>query len=225
MLLFGGAENAEVENAGVENAGATKSEKILSSTRRNMTVVAFMPTCCQTQLISELFAFLGHLQHITIDSVSDVSRVTRGLAIRRAKKRVKLTNDQRIKMCLQTFDRCAYTRLQFLRAVSHAVDSEKMLSESHSDADDDDDTENPDDNTQHQNDDDASDDAGTPTTASADAAVDFCEVCLVAPRDTRIALVSCGHQRFCESYANEVHNQGPGCPLCRTPMNMLLRLY
>ena len=31
-----------------------------------------------------LFAFLGHLQHITIDSVSYVSRVTRGLAIRRA---------------------------------------------------------------------------------------------------------------------------------------------
>jgi len=44
-------------------------KKILSSTRRNMVVVAFMPTCCQTQLISELFAFLGHLQHITIDSV------------------------------------------------------------------------------------------------------------------------------------------------------------
>ena len=63
-----------------------------------------------------------------------------------------------------------------------------MRSESHSDADDDDDTRPPDDNTQHQNDDN-SDDAGTPTTVSADAAVDFCEVCLVAPRDTRIALI------------------------------------
>ena len=31
---------------------------------------------------------------------------------------------------LQRFDSYAYTRLQFLRAVSHAVDSEKMLSES-----------------------------------------------------------------------------------------------
>ena len=51
-------------------------------------------------------------------------------------------------------------------AVSHTVGSEKMLSESHSDADDDDDTEAPDDNTQHQNDDDTSDDAGTPTTVS-----------------------------------------------------------
>jgi len=154
-------------------------KKILLSTRRNMAVVAFMPTCCQTQLTSELFAFLGHLQHITIDSVSDVSRVTRGLAIRRAKKRVNQTNDKRIKMCLQTFDRRTYTQLQFLRAVSHAFGSEKMLSESHSEADDDDDTEAPDDNTQHQNDDDTSDDAGTPLTiVSANAAVDFCEVCL-----------------------------------------------
>ena len=65
----------------------------------------------------------------------------------------------------------------------------------------------------------------TPTTVSADTAVDFCEVCLVAPRDTRIALVPCGHQRFCESCASEVHNQGRGCPLCRTPINVLLRLY
>jgi len=73
--------------------------------------------------------------------VSDVSRVTRGLAIGRAKKR------------LQIFDSHAYMRLQFLRAVSHTVGSEKMLSESHSDADDDDDTEALDDDTQHQNDD------------------------------------------------------------------------
>ena len=114
--------------------------------------------------------------------MSDVSRVTRGLAIRvirRAKKRVNLTNDKHIKMCSQRFDSHAYARLQFLRAVSHAVGSEKTLSESYSNADDDDDIEAPGDNTQHQNDDDTSDDAGTPTTVSADAAVDFCEVCLV----------------------------------------------
>jgi len=84
-------------------------------------------------------------------------------------------------------------------AVSHAVGSEKMLSESHSDADDDDNTEAPDDTTQHQNNDETSDDAGTPTTVSADAAVDFCELCIVAPSDTHIALAPCGHQRFYES--------------------------
>ena len=49
-----------------ERQSMESHQKILSSTRRNMAVVAFMPTCCQTQLTSELFAFLGHLQHITI---------------------------------------------------------------------------------------------------------------------------------------------------------------
>ena len=121
--------------------------------------------------------------------MSDIS----GLAIRRAKKCVNLTNDKRIKMCLQRFDSHAYTRLQFLRAVSHAVGSDKMLSESHSEADDDDDTEAPDDNTQDQNDDDISDDAGTLTTVSADAAVDFCKVCLVAGavRSPTLLCVAC----------------------------------
>ena len=90
---------------------------------------------------------------------------------------------------MQRFDSHTYIHATAVCAVSHAVGSEKMLSESHSDADDDDDTEAPDDNTQHQNDDDTSDDAGTLTTVSADAVVDFCDVCLVAPRDTRIALV------------------------------------
>ena len=40
-----------------------------------------------------------------------------------------------------------------------------------------------------------------------------CEVCLVAHRDPRIALVPCGHQRFCEQCANEVERQGRGCPI------------
>jgi len=145
--------------------------------------MAFMPTW-QYLLPNPTRKRVGLLTLLpTIDSVSDVSRVTRGLAIRRAKKRVNLTKDKRIKMCSQRFDSHAYTWLEFLRAVSHAVGSANMLSERHSDADDDDDTEAPDDNTQHQNDDDTSDDSGTPTTVSADAAVDFCEMCPVAPRD------------------------------------------
>ena len=54
---------------------------------------------------------------------------------------------------------------------------------------------------------------------------DWCEVCLVAERDARIALVPRGHQRFCESCANAVFRQGRVCPICIVGINMTLRLY
>jgi len=46
----------------------------------------------------------------------------------------------------------------------------------------------------------------------AGVATDCCEVRLV----TQVILVSCRRQRFCASCVEEVHAQGPGCPLCRT---------
>jgi len=125
---------------------------------------------------------------------------------------------------MQRFDNAKYTRLQFLHAVSHAVGSDKMISDSQSDADDDDDTEDENDRTQPQTATNTSDDAGTTSTVSVDA-VDSCEVCFVAPRDARFALVPCGYQCFCESCANAVHDQSRGCPLCRTSITMVLRLY
>ena len=113
-----------------------------------------------------------------------------------------------------------------MRAVSHAVGADMMLSESQSDADDDDDTDDEDDCSQPPIAANISDDAGTTSTTSLSAdAVDSCDVCFVAPRDARFALVPCGHQRFCESCANAVHDQSRGCPLCRKPITMVLRLY
>jgi len=70
--------------------------------------------------------------------------------------------------------------------------------------------------------DDTSDDAGTPTIVSADAAAVLTFARCVSWHRVIHASRWC---RFCESCANEVHNQGRGCPLCRTPINMLLRLY
>jgi len=101
---------------------------------------------------------------------------------------------------MQRFDNAKYTRLQFLRAISHAVGSDKMISDNQSDSDDDDDTEDEDDRTQPQPATNTSNAAGTTSTVSADA-VDSCEVCFVAPRDARFALVPCGHQRFCQRSA------------------------
>jgi len=52
-----------------------------------------------------------------------------------------------------------------------------------------------------------------------------CEVCLVQPPQARLALVPCGHHGFCDTCINAVYEQRRGCPVCRTPINMILRLY
>ena len=94
------------------------------------------------------------------------------MPIRRAKKRVILMNDKRIKMCMERFDNATYTRLHLLRAVSHTVGSDKIIGDNQSDADDDDDDTEDDRTVQAQTaDGNSNDDAGTPSTVSA-AAVD-----------------------------------------------------
>ena len=107
-------------------------------------------------------------------------------------------SETRVKSCLAKFDNEFYSRLQFLRAVSHSIGAHTAaLQHADSDSDDDDG-------------DDSQSTAATPTTTStaphtaADAAADItCEVCFVAPREG-FALVPCGHARFCGSCANRV---------------------
>ena len=69
----------------------------------------------------KLSAFLGHIQRGTVDSQADVSRLSREMTIRRAKKCKYILNDTRIKACLRRFDDNVYTRLEFLKAVSHSM--------------------------------------------------------------------------------------------------------
>ena len=144
--------------------------------------------------------------------MSDVSRVTRGLAIRLAKKkRVNLTNDKRIKMCSQRFDSHAYTRLQFLRAVSHVVGSEKrprmtthsirMMT--------------------------------TPVTTPVRQQPYQLTELLTSARCASWHRVTHA-SRWCRTVINPSMSRVPTkcttkdaavCPLCRTPVNVLLRLY
>jgi len=54
---------------------------------------------------------------------------------------------------------------------------------------------------------------------------DLCEVCLIAQRDRRQALVPCGHRclgGFCNT---KIEEEGRGCPICRAPITMILRLF
>ena len=53
---------------------------------------------------------------------------------------------------------------------------------------------------------------------------DNCEVCLIAPRNPRIALVPFGHQRFCSTCANRVRDEGRACPICRTDISFVLNV-
>jgi len=141
-----------------------------------------------------------------------LSTLSRGMLIRRAKKRGNLTNDARIKACLNRFDNGGCTRIQFLRAVSHSLGGAHV----------------PCDGMEQSDSDDADDVPTASSNVAASAAVpppDLCEVCLVEERDARHALVPCGHQRFCASCAALVEEEGRGCPLCRTPITMMLRLY
>ena len=43
--------------------------------------------------------------------------------------------------------------------------------------------------------------------------------------DSRVALVPCGHARFCLACANTVTNLGQSCPICRSTIHMVLRIF
>jgi hypothetical protein len=167
------------------------------------------------------FTFLGHLQRATTDCMNDMARVSNGLNIRRPKK-TNILNELRIKTCLDRFDSGRYSRMQFLKAVSHSVgahtDTLHGSSSDTSGSDDDDD-----------NDDVPSTSAPTtssvnPTNNDADTTIDYCEVCTVASRST-VALVPCGHARFCRSCTDTLVAMGSACPICRTRIDMVLRLF
>ena len=140
------------------------------------------------------------------------------MTIRRAKKRTYILNDTRIKACLRRFDDNVYTRLDFLKAVSHSIGAHSSALYADST---DSDSDSPDD-------DQGSADAGAATVAvnaTDGSETDDCEVCLVAARQPRLALVPCGHQRFCEACIRHLEHVGSACPICRADITMVLRLF
>jgi Zinc finger, C3HC4 type (RING finger) len=68
-----------------------------------------------------LFTFLGHLQRATTDIMNEMSRMKNGLVIRCPKKKANILNDVRIKACFIRYDEVSHAVLQFLRAVSHSL--------------------------------------------------------------------------------------------------------
>ena len=67
--------------------------------------------------------------------------------------------------------------------------------------------------------------ATTSTSPATPAPADnCCDVCLMGQRDG-VALVPCGHARFCATCVDTVVNMGTGCPICRADIQMVMRVY
>jgi len=113
----------------------------------------------------------------------------------------------------------AYSRMQFLTAVSHSMGAHTEAlcptadssSSSHEDE------------TYEASPATTSESSESPATAAA-ATDDCCKVCLVAPREG-FALVPCGHARFCQSCALRVADLDSCCPVCRAPTRMVMRVF
>jgi len=133
-------------------------------------------------------------------------------------------NDKRVKSCLSRFDSGAYSRLQFLRVVSHSVGAHTECLQSRVDS------------SSSEDEDEASQapvPAATTSSASKSATAAAHQplttaaklVCFMAPR-ARVILVPCGHVRFCESSATRVSNMPAAkCPVCRVEITMVMRTF
>ena len=140
-------------------------------------------------------------------------------------KETQYLYDVRIKACIKRYDRgsYSYSKLQFLRAFSHSLGMHTESFHVTSDVSDDDNAPQQQDPQQDVTKP-SSETSATDTAAQSPQSTDCCEDCLIASR-TDVALVPCGHSRFCESCADAVAAMENGCPLCRTPITMVLRLY
>jgi len=60
----------------------------------------------QLALYPNLYPFLGSLQRVTVDNQADrpITRLDRGLRIRRPMTKRSLVNDSRIKTCINRYD-------------------------------------------------------------------------------------------------------------------------
>lgn len=161
------------------------------------------------------FGFLGHIQHVTIDEMTDIHRLDNGLNIRRPKKKKYLHNDSRIKTAIEKFDSGAYTRLQFLSAVSHSMGAHTAALEAGA-ATAEDEEENDDQITVTNN--------NLQVETELNENEDKCVVCYITPR-SGVALVPCGHSRFCTPCAERVLALNRGCPICRANITMVLRIF
>ena len=142
----------------------------------------------QWRTSSILYVLLGTLASRDLTTRHQLNRSQRA-EHPSAQEKSNMLNDERIKSCLSRFDSGAYSRLQFLRAVSHSVgahtESLQPLVDNSSNS-----SEYEDEDRQAVT---TSGESQSATAAAATTSDDCCEVCIMAPR-AGFALVQCGHR-------------------------------
>lgn len=167
--------------------------------------------------------FMGHLQRVTSDAMSDVARLRNGLRVRRHCQKKNILKERRIAICIARFDAGNYTRLDFLRAVSHSMGAHTEALHYRGDNEANSDEE------QRIEEPEVADavivsESPPPPTEEPQPIADACEICLLAPR-VAVALVPCGHSRFCGTCADTVAAMSGHCPICRSDITMVMRLF
>lgn len=178
-----------------------------------------------------IFMFLGHLQRMTLDYMHDLSRVNRGMSIRRQKRRHAVLNDKCIKTCTMRLETKSWNAIQFLKGVSHSMGSHTQSlvanlaelpdDDSHSESDAEDEIVlNV--HVNEQNDSETSVSQTNPPNAPIEPQ---CQVCLLRPSCPRRVLVPCGHAQFCDLCLEVIQQQKLTCPVCRSVISLVITVY
>jgi len=109
---------------------------VLQVIKQNSQKLPCQPAPSHTNHGSESLRLFVALQNVTLNSMADADKIQRGIKIWR---KSNIQNDVRIKSCIERYDNGAYSRLQFLKAISHSLgdhtEAFQVTSEDESDRD------------------------------------------------------------------------------------------
>ena len=195
--------------------GPTRTPVADHSDRTNNGIESFHAAFAKRVKVAHpnLYTFLAHLRNTSKDTISEITRLTSGLTIRRPKKKAYLDSDTRIRSALirRTSGQC--TSLEFLISVSHCSDNVTAALEAPTETGSDTISYNPSASDQDQ------------TMRDADAVNDenVCDVCRINNR-ADVALVPCGHA-VCRPCADTLVERNLHCPLCRSNITTVMPIF
>ena len=160
-----------------------------------------------------IWAFPGHLNHLIHDTMKDLERVDQGLELSRPRKKSYQTSMEKRAKAKQKFIDGTYTTMQYLAAVSHAMDTNLFLLEQVNG---------------HlglgTSDDEQDDGPFNQQQPAPQHAGPTCAVCL-GPRLRTVVFQPCHHADFCADCSAILEERGDPCPLCRQAVQSRFEIF